>query len=1620
MNYIRFTIILMLLLITMFVSNTVADDPAYWYLPVGVKARIGKGDISDIKYSPDGKKLAVGSSIGIWLYDANTGDVLALFAGHTEDVVSIAFSPDGKTLVSASYDYTVRLWDVQTGKHKGTIFERTTHITFSPDGETLVTAGYTVGLWDVQTLKLKGRLTGHRSSRVTVAYSSDGKTIASESGRNVQLWDAYTGERKNSFTVHDHWVSPMVFSPDSKMLASGGSKDKLVCLWDTQTGENRKTFTGHTEGVSSVAYSPDGKTIASASYDNTIRLWNLETGEHERILTGHSESVYGITFSPDGNTLMSWSSDGTFRAWDPKIGELKRTFLHSPNLTHPAISPDGKLLAVGYDKEIQLWETDTGKLKTTLIGHTHPATSVKFSVDGAFLRSRDSEHILVWNVEREKIKQTLPNPPNSISDIKINGRTKVLSPDRALLAVGNSDGTIELCDTSTGEQRALFNKHTDRISVIAFSPDGTTLASVADDDAIQLWDLVNMKHIGTLEDITNGSGILTFSEDGTLLACGTSWGDVGLWNFRKNTYIFTAGHRSPGGGDSIKSFAFSKDHTTFASTSADKTIRLWDTITGGYKGTLVGHTNNPYFVVFANDDNTLVSKGFDGTILLWDITPSVDTDAIVSVTPTLVDSLASGEHLTFNINIDGGKNITGYQIFLEYDSNVLRYLSMKNGDLLNGKISSNTKVAYRSHSLVRQNLSLLQIFCQHRKSAGRFQRYMPIKKSAISGSGTLAKITFEVLSEKPTTLRLPKVNLVTEDRTYVHPIIVNGSIVGNTQIDTAPINDPRFHPTIDTVHTMYSLPEGAVGRIGKGTINDIKYSPDKSLLAVAGSIGIWLYDANTGMELALLTGHTAPVTSIAFSPHGALLASGSYDKTIRLWNPHTHEQLMNLDSGDIIPAIAFSPDGKILANGSGKEIQLWDTYTGHQKVTISGFDGSTVFAVEFSPDGQMLASASISDNIYLWDPYTGKCKFHLSNSGSGSSTSITFYPSGPKLAFSPDSKILAGTTVENSRDKNKIKLWDTHTGILKSILEQNPRGLTDPISVVQFSWDGTTLVSGSERGILRVWDLKTGQNMKTLDKIENGEGFLLPFSPDRTTFVSAENDGVIRLWDTRTEKTRMLITGHTGAVSSMAFSPDSKLLACGSQTGKTYLWEMKTRQSNLIHKDDQNVAHYVSFAPDGLTLASTGRGGTSLYDVHTLQHKAILPEIGGHVFTFSPDGQTIASARGHSIRITNSQSGDHEMTLWGHLEDVVSLVYSPNGAILASQSKSSWYKEKRTTSIRLWDTKNGKEHMVFTENAPYISPIAFSPDGQTLASTYGATIKFWDISTGEHTSTLNVYSKDDNPEKVWTGKFVYSPDGTKIASLVRKDNDNTIIVRNIDTGKQRIFLPKHIGPITSFVFSPDSTTLASGSQDGTVLLWKIRELPVTRLNITPLAEVASPIGKHLTFNVNMRDAQNVIGYQFGLRYDSQALRFIPNTENNSVRNIKTSPPVVGENIITFSGNATQGSNIAGGTIATVTFEVIKYADVTLTITDAHLTHDNGLHSRPVVGRAWVVEPERIPEDVNRDWHLDATDLEFVSSNIGQTGIGNSADVNKDGQIDIADLVLVRNALYGVPIESEKD
>ena len=347
----------------------------------------------------------------------------AVLRGHTDDVYSAAFSPDGKRIVSASRDGTIRIWDALTGKQTGDPLEGHTDYVysaaFSPDGKRIVSTSRdkTIRIWDAQTGKQIGEpLEGHTGVVRSASFSPDGKRIVSASwDGTIRIWDAHTGKQIGEPLVgHTHIVLSAVFSPDGKRIVST-SGDRTIRIWDPQTGKQiGDPLEGHTFRGNYAAFSPDGKRIVIASSDNTIRIWDAQTGKMiGNPLVGHTSYVISASFSPDGKRIVSASSDNTVRIWDAQRGKQIGGPLegHSGYVYSVAFSPDGKrIVSASQDKTIRIWDTQTGKqIGEPLQGHTDYVNSAAFSPDGKRIVSASSDNtIRIWDFPplQELIDQT--------------------------------------------------------------------------------------------------------------------------------------------------------------------------------------------------------------------------------------------------------------------------------------------------------------------------------------------------------------------------------------------------------------------------------------------------------------------------------------------------------------------------------------------------------------------------------------------------------------------------------------------------------------------------------------------------------------------------------------------------------------------------------------------------------------------------------------------------------------------------------------------------------------------------------------------------------------------------------------------------------------------------------------------------------------------------------------------------------------------------------------------------------------------------------------------------------------------------------------------------------------
>ena len=789
------------------------------------------------------------------------------------------------------------------------------------------------------------------------------------------------------------------------------------------------------------------------------------------------------------------------------------------------------------------------------------------------------------------------------------------------------------------------------------------------------------------------------------------------------------------------------------------------------------------------------------------------------------------------------------------------------------------------------------------------------------------------------------------------------------------------------------LPEGATKRIGKGAIWEMAYSPDGTRLAVASSIGVWLYDAQTGAELKLLTGHAYAATSIAFSPDGQTLATGGDwpDRTIRLWDAATGAHTRTLDVSEFSGgSLAFSPGGKTLAGETyNKKVRLWNAETGARILTLEGHT-SSITGLAISPDGRTLASGSQDDTVRVWDIGAGTQKFKLT----AHKNNVT------GVAFSADGRMLASSSYDG-----RVRLWDAATGDLQRSLGWH----VGAIYCLAFNSDGRTLASGGEDGSIRLWDVMTGGIKLT---IEGHSSWVrsLAFSPDGQTLASGSWDYTIRMWDTETGNPERTIDGNTGVVWSIAFSPDGQMLATGN--GNPFPWaannqirildaltgEVERTLTTLRMSWVQRVA----FSPDGLTIASSGGRDIQLWDVVTGEQKQTLKghRSSAYGLAFSPDGRTIATGGDDgTVRLWNAETGNPERKLEGHTAAVKTVAFSPDGRMLASGGGG----------ISLWDVATGDRLQTLHGHKKWVNSVAFSPDSRVLASGGDdTTVRLWDVPTGKHLHTL-----EETGSRVRSAVLSvdFSPDGRTLASTIWR----SVHVWDVMTGGRKRILEGHADLVNGVAFSPDGRTLASGSEDGTVLLWEFD--PTVNVNATANISPASirlpALGAQFAVALTAAQTENTAGFQATLQFDPTAVRFVENANGDYfLGEAFAAQPVSEEDRVTVAVTSLTGVSAGEGTLITFTFEVIAFKESSLTLSEIVLVSPDGERYFPRIENGQVLvelrETTGIVGDVNRDGEVNHHDLILVGSNLGQTG-QNDADVNNDGIVDIVDLVKVAGA-----------
>lgn len=595
--------------------------------PVGQPFKGHSDFVESLAFSPDSKTLVSGGGDNqIIVWNVTTGQPIGKpLTGHSSHINRVAYSPNGKLIASGGNDGKIILWNAITRQPVGEplVSEESgwvMSLAFSPDSKTIASVSYNSNSFVFAVTRQP--------------FATFWNVATNQYGRYPLVQIPEAGDRESILSPYGV-VFDVIFSPDGKTLAAGTS-DGVIILWDVR---NRRSIgqplTSHT-GPITLAFSSDGKTLASASDDGSIILWDVTTGQPlGKPMNGHSGAVLSIAFSPDGETLVSGGKDGSIILWDVSnainanlitsypIGKSV-TSVYSSNFSM-AFSPDGKTLASGNIFAISFWDITADPLdrQSTAgevnLGEVH---SVAFSPDGKTFASADNQ-VMLWDATTWKpIMEPFAGHSDTVNSV-------AFSPDSAILASASDDGTIILMDVMTHQPiGSPITGHLGPVNSVAFSPDSKTLASGGDDNSVILWDVSDLANskmttIFSAEKANSGhSGpvnSVAFSPNGKILASGSDDKLIFLWN------IFTGqpiGHPLTGHLEKVTGVAFSPDGKTLASVSVDKTVILWDVKTGKPIGQPIRGSQYPlYGIAFTPDSKTLASGGASDEVMIWDIDP---------------------------------------------------------------------------------------------------------------------------------------------------------------------------------------------------------------------------------------------------------------------------------------------------------------------------------------------------------------------------------------------------------------------------------------------------------------------------------------------------------------------------------------------------------------------------------------------------------------------------------------------------------------------------------------------------------------------------------------------------------------------------------------------------------------------------------------------------------------------------------------------------------------------------------------------------------------------------------------------------------------------------------------
>ncbi len=1407
--------------------------------------------------------------------DAALPGLTMTLRGHKEAVYAIAFTSDGKQIVTGSGDPSIKVWQADTGKE----------------------------------FKTFAGANGHTGLVLSLALSPDGTQIASGAADNsLRVWDFPTSKHLREFALATDSRSVAV-TPDGLRVA-GGSDAGVIRIWTTVDGKQLHELTGHTGAVTGLAFSPNGQTIASVGHDGTLRYWNAADGKSLGAFVAHSGPVSGVAFNTGGSLVFTTGPDGMLRYCSlpttpskpltpafkdaitamglsadgaqvvTGVGKVVRTsttnnllqskeFLGATgNILSVSALPGGTLVAAGTDdKRLHLWKAKDSESIMNMPAHAGAVTGVAFNPAGNQLASVGKDGILrLWSVPPAS-PRAIAHPDNVVAS--------ALSGDNSRLLTSGADKTLRLYkldNLKTPERQ--FTGHPGAIKSVALSADGKALVSGGEDGTLRLWTSAKTEPHGLIGAHTAAVNTLQVVGADRYLSASAD-GSVKLWQASpalKNAVLSHAG--------AVSSATLSADGTKLVTGCDDKQVRIWALANGAIERTLPGPTLAISCVTIGTKGDRVAAGSADKSVYVWEIAgklamkslplPAAVTGvALTNDSKQVVASLADGSVRVLDVMTNKEiKALTAHKISASAVAITPRGDQVVSGGadgvVYLGPLAGGVPVATITHG-------------------------SPVTAVALSRDGMRVAVGGADKGVKVYTLPVGKLETTIATGADVRGLsfgtdnkrlaVAGGD--GKTRLFDAAGALEEFFTQEGAVNAVVFALDGKTVLTGGADKSARRWSPslvwqvrhegaarqavwntrgDRVVSAGADGL-VKLWNSSDGKPVQTINAHKGGVAGVVVWPDASKVVSIGADRVARLWDmsklPAAKSGGKEADKAALempLPATgeplacSLSPSGARFAVGvsiAGKEqVRVFDTATGKELIALGEADGMPGRSLAWLADSRSLVASGLDKTVRIVDVnILGAFEAHP-----GGCAGVAWHSNG--------SQVLTG-----GADK-LVKLWTVTTGKL----DRTFPALDAPVSAVAFSRDFSQVAAVAGKS-LRVWAAVDGK--QAVAKEMPSVGTSVNFNSDRTRLAVACDDGQARVYETLTGTFLQGFT-HTGAVSGVVFAPSTPTTLFTSGADKTA--SQHTLSARNAYDATTPLAG-LSVAPNGAQVATAGADGkVRLFNASSgILDKTIDAEKPQTCVAFSRNSTLVAcGGSDNKVRLFNLADGKL-LSAFTTTTAPRGLGFHPNNRSLvmagADGSVVAW--DVNFTPGQVLPAEFGKVMQTFTHaagafevgfststtNAVFftagadksikafklasetairnishpntVNSVAYNKDGTVLATGCGdGQIRLFDVAKGALTKAIVAHAGLPNqPAAIYTVAF--SPDGKSILSgsfdqsLKLWNVADGKLIREFKAYKEKTFEKGHQEAVLCAAFSPDGTLIASGSLDRTIKIWNV-------------------------------------------------------------------------------------------------------------------------------------------------------------------------------------------------------